>query len=65
VIGLLAAIGFTALLRGFLYGIGPTDPLTYAQVLLLFGAIMLLAGFFPARRAASVSPAVSLQHTQG
>ncbi|HLX11149.1 MAG TPA: ABC transporter permease [Thermoanaerobaculia bacterium] len=63
-LGLGLAIGFSILLRGMLYGVGPTDPLTYAEVLLFFCAITVSAGFFPARKAARMSPAVSLKETQ-
>jgi ABC-type lipoprotein release transport system permease subunit len=44
------------LIRSELYGIQPTDPLSITTTALLLSAIALLAGFVPARRAASADP---------
>ena len=60
-VGLVAALALTRTIASFLYGVSPADPVTgvaVAGVLLLVAA---LAAFFPARRAASVDPAVSLR----
>jgi putative ABC transport system permease protein len=60
-VGLAAALALTRSIASFLYGVTPTDPVTglcVAGVLLLVAA---LAAFFPARRAASIDPAVSLR----
>jgi ABC-type antimicrobial peptide transport system permease subunit len=52
-IGLVAALGVTRLLAGFLYGVRPTDPVTFAGVSLLLLAVALLPATSPrgARRA--------------
>jgi putative ABC transport system permease protein len=56
VLGLLAALALTRLLRGLLFGITPTDVRTFALVPLVLGGVALLAAWIPARRAARVPP---------
>jgi predicted permease len=65
ILGIFLSVSISGLLRGFLYGIGPSDPQTYVGVLVFFTLITLAAAFFPAKRATAVSPAISLKHTQG
>lgn len=62
VIGILAALGLTRVMRGLLFQISPTDPLTFAAVSLLLGGVALLACLIPARRASRVDPMVALRH---
>lgn len=59
--GLFAAVGLTRLLSGILFGITPTDPVTFAQVIALLVVVVVLATYLPARRAASVDPQVVLR----
>ena len=54
--GGVAALGVTRVLSSLLFQIKPTDPLTFALVLLLVAAVALLACYFPARRAMSMNP---------
>jgi putative ABC transport system permease protein len=65
VVGLLAGLGGALALRrlvaGMLYGVEPSDPLTLSGVALVLLAVALLACYAPARRAASVDPAVALR----
>jgi len=60
-LGTLVALGLTRTLAAFLYGITATDPATFAAVAVLLLAVALLAGFLPARRAASIEPRSALR----
>lgn len=60
-IGVAGALALTRLLSGFLFGITPTDPATFASVALLLSLVALGASYVPARRAAKVDPLVALR----
>ncbi len=55
-LGLAAALYATKVLSALLFGLSPRDPLTLAGVAALLLAVALIAGYFPARRAARVEP---------
>ncbi|HKV38090.1 MAG TPA: ABC transporter permease [Blastocatellia bacterium] len=54
--GAIGSLALTRLLIRFLYGITPTDPVTFAAVAALLVAAAILAGYFPARKAAGADP---------
>jgi len=56
VVGWVGALALSRLIASLLYGIEPTDPLTYVGVTGLLIGIAALAGYFPARRASKVDP---------
>ncbi len=64
-LGLAGAMGSTRLLRGFLFGIQPLDPLTFGAVSALLIGVVFLACWIPARRAARVDPMVALRSEGG
>jgi len=61
-IGLLAAFGAMRVLRGQLYEVTATDPLTFVVVAALLCVVALAACYFPARRATKIDPMAALRH---
>lgn len=62
VIGVLASFGLTRFIESMLFGVTPTDPLTFVAIVLLLGVVALLACLIPAQRAMRVDPIVVLRH---
>jgi putative ABC transport system permease protein len=60
-VGLAIGLAGSRVVSGLLYGISPTDSVTFGLVALVLLAVALLAGFVPARRAARVDPLIAMR----
>ena len=60
-IGLVAAVRLTRFMASMLFNVAPRDPLTFALVAGVLGAVAIAATLIPARRAMTVNPIVALR----
>jgi ABC-type antimicrobial peptide transport system permease subunit len=62
VLGIGSAVAAGRLTGALLAGVGPTDPITFLAVALIFGLVALLASVIPARRATRVDPMEAVRY---
>lgn len=60
-IGMVGALALTRLMGTMLYGVKPTDPLTFVSVAVLLSGIAMLACYLPAKKAMKVDPIEALR----
>jgi len=61
-VGTLASFLTSRLIASLLFGTSASDPLTFALMILLLGAVSMLAGYIPARRASRINPMQALRN---
>lgn len=61
-IGAAGALVLTQFIRSFLYGVSPSDPLTFAGISVVLAGVAILASYIPARRAMKVDPNTALRY---
>ena len=60
-IGLAGAFAITRVMASMLVGVNPTDPVTFAAIVVLFGLIAVTASWIPARRASRLDPMAAIR----
>jgi predicted permease len=60
-VGTVASMGVARLIAFLLFGTTPTDPLTFAAMIIVLGTVALLAGYIPAHRASRIDPMLALR----
>jgi len=62
VVGVVGALALTRLMASLLYGIQPSDPVTFIAVVLILSVVAVAACYLPGRRATAVNPVVALRY---
>jgi putative ABC transport system permease protein len=61
VVGIAGALFLSRVLQGLLYGVSPTDPATFAGVVVILTGVAWLASYLPARRTTRVDPIITMR----
>jgi predicted permease len=61
-LGIPATLAATRTVQSQLFGLSPTDPLTYIAAALVISVVTLIAAWFPAHRATKVDPIIALRY---
>jgi ABC-type antimicrobial peptide transport system permease subunit len=59
--GVVASLAVSRLIASLLFRTAPGDPVTFVGMVVLLGAVALLAGYLPARRASKIDPMIALR----
>ena len=62
IVGAAVSFFLSRAIAALLFNTAPSDPLTFAAMVLLIGTVALLAGYIPARRASRINPMVALRN---
>ena len=60
-VGIFASLAVARLIGSLLFRTAPSDPFTFVGMVIVLGAVALLAGYLPARRASKIHPMVALR----
>ena len=61
-VGLAGSLALSRVMSGLLYGVGASDPATFAAIVVLLAVVALIACYIPARRATRVDPLIALKY---
>ena len=62
-IGTILSLALSRMIATLLFGTAPTDPVTFAAMVLLLAGVALTAGYIPARRASRINPTIALRNS--
>jgi ABC-type antimicrobial peptide transport system permease subunit len=62
IIGAIGGFFLTQTIKSILFGVSPSDPLTFAGISVILSCVALLASYIPARRAMKVDPITALRY---
>jgi predicted permease len=62
-VGAIASLCISRLIASLLFGTAPSDPATFAAIVILLGTVALFAGYLPARRASTINPIIALRNS--
>jgi ABC-type antimicrobial peptide transport system permease subunit len=61
IVGAIASFSLSRAIAALLFHTAPTDPVTFAAMVLILGLVALLASYIPARRASRINPIQALR----